>query len=294
MKKMTLILRIFFSILLLVPSVVFAADYTISIDDVSVNEGGTAVFTVSLNQQVQGADVVTVAYTTASGTAVPPGDYSPASDTLSFTAPEQSEIISVATIDDGMVEYDENFFVNLSIPTNTGGNVSISDNQGESTIVNDDTYGISINDASEIEGSVITFTVTLEDAPIAMSVDVSFATSDGTATLADNDYTDTSGTVTFPSGIPGQTQDITVSTSPDSQVEPDETFTVTLSSTDPNANFNDDTGTGTIQNDDAALVSIVANDAVAAEPADDGQFTVTMTNTSSTDTVISYNVTGDA
>ena len=51
---------------------------------------------------------------------------------------------------------------------------------------------------------------------------------------------------------------------------------------------------GNIQNDDSALVSIAATDAAAAEPADHGQFTVSMTNQSDTATVISYTVTGDA
>ena len=41
-------------------------------------------------------------------------------------------------------------------------------------------------------------------------------------------------------------------------------------------------------------MTIAANDAAAAEPADDGQFTVTLSNPSDTDTVISYTVTGDA
>ena len=43
-----------------------------------------------------------------------------------------------------------------------------------------------------------------------------------------------------------------------------------------------------------AQVTIAANDATAAEPANDGQFTVTISNPSDTDTVISYTVSGDA
>ena len=52
--------------------------------------------------------------------------------------------------------------------------------------------------------------------------------------------------------------------------------------------------TVTITDDDTAEVTIAANDASAAEPADDGQFTVTLSNPSDTDTVISYTVSGDA
>jgi len=55
------------------------------------------------------------------------------------------------------------------------------------------------------------------------------------------------------------------------------------------------TGTGTITDDDAATVSLVANDNQASEPLDtvnlgNGQFTVTQTKLSSSNTVITYSV----
>ena len=52
--------------------------------------------------------------------------------------------------------------------------------------------------------------------------------------------------------------------------------------------------TVTIVDNDAAVVNILANDANASEPGNDGQFTVTLSNPSDTDTVISYAVSGDA
>ena len=55
-----------------------------------------------------------------------------------------------------------------------------------------------------------------------------------------------------------------------------------------------DSATVTISDNDAGIVSLIANDPMAAEPANDGQFTVTLSNASDTDTVISYTVTGDA
>ena len=45
---------------------------------------------------------------------------------------------------------------------------------------------------------------------------------------------------------------------------------------------------------DLAIVSIAANDANASEPNDNGQFTVTMTQASDKDTIITYAVTGNA
>ena len=55
-----------------------------------------------------------------------------------------------------------------------------------------------------------------------------------------------------------------------------------------------DTAVGTILDDDVALVSIVATDPVAGEPADNGEFTVTLSNPSDSPTVIAYSVTGSA
>ena len=53
--------------------------------------------------------------------------------------------------------------------------------------------------------------------------------------------------------------------------------------------------TVTIADDDTATVSIAANDASASETGpDNGQYTVTLSKASSTDTTISYTVTGTA
>ena len=90
------------------------------------------------------------------------------------------------------------------------------------------------------------FTVSLSAAS-AGTVTVGWATSNGTA-VAGEDYVADSGTLTF---NPGQTsQPISVTVNGDTTSEPDETFTVTLSS--PNgATIADGEGTGTITNDDA-------------------------------------------
>ena len=79
-------------------------------------------------------------------------------------------------------------------------------------------------------------------------------------------------------------------------MENDETVTVTLTGTDnPNIGLGFTTSeTLTITDNDAGDVVITANDASAAEPGDNGQFTVTMSNPSSTDTTVNFNVAGSA
>ena len=109
---------------------------------------------------------------------------------------------------------------------------------------------LSINDVSFAEGNSGTtnliFTVTLSAAS-NLTVNVNYATANGTATLADNDYQAASGTLTF---NPGElTKTITVLVNGDQKFEPDETVLVNLSSP-VNAAISDNQGSGTILNDD--------------------------------------------
>jgi hypothetical protein len=110
---------------------------------------------------------------------------------------------------------------------------------------------LSINNVSQNEGNSgttpFTFTVTLSAAS-ASTVTVNYATADGTAT-APSDYASTSGVLTFNPGV--TTQTVTVNVVGDTNVEPNETFTVNLSSPS-NATIATGTGTGTIVNDDSA------------------------------------------
>jgi hypothetical protein len=109
---------------------------------------------------------------------------------------------------------------------------------------------LSINDVSVAEGNSGTtnliFTVTLSAAS-NLTVSVNYATANGTATLADNDYQAASGTLTFNPG--DLTKTITVSVNGDQKFEPDETVFVNLT-TAVNAAISDNQGVGTILNDD--------------------------------------------
>ena len=79
-------------------------------------------------------------------------------------------------------------------------------------------------------------------------VTVDYQTVDGTATVADNDYTPTSGTLTF---APGDTAlDIVVPFGVDSTPEHNETFGLQLSNASSNATIATPSATGTILDDD--------------------------------------------
>jgi hypothetical protein len=108
---------------------------------------------------------------------------------------------------------------------------------------------LTIDDVGVPEGDTGTtnalFTVTLSSSS-GETVTVQYATLAGSATSAE-DYTHTSGTLTFD---PGEvTKTIIVSIAGDLENEPDETFYIDLSGAI-NATIADSQGTGTIQNDD--------------------------------------------
>jgi hypothetical protein len=118
-------------------SVSFTPIPSLSINDVSVNEGqiGTtnAVFTVTIS--AASTQTVTVNFSTANGTATAGSDYVAQSGVLTFTPGQTSKTITVLVNGDTVVEPNETFFVNLTSATNA----TIADSQGMGTIVNDDT-----------------------------------------------------------------------------------------------------------------------------------------------------------
>lgn len=109
---------------------------------------------------------------------------------------------------------------------------------------------VTINDVSIAENhggtTNLVFTVTLSAAS-ALTVNVDFATADGTATVSDSDYQSVNGTLTFNPG--DLTKTITVLVNGDQKTELNETLFVNLNNP-VNAAVTDAQGTGTILNDD--------------------------------------------
>ncbi len=261
---------------------------TLSIGDVSVTEGNSgstnATFTVTLTGAT--AQTVTVNYATSNGTATASSDYTTTSGTLTFTAGQTTQTFNVAVIGDAIDEANETFNVTLTSPTNA----TFSDSIGVGTITDDDPApALSINDVSVTEGNSgstnATFTVTLTGAT-AQTVTVNYATNNSTAT-AGSDYTLTSGTLTFTAGQ--TTQNVIVSVTGDTVDEPNETFTVTLSGA-VNATISNNTGAGTITDDDAAPVLSI-NDVSVTEgnsSATSATFTVTLTGGTAQTVTVNY------
>jgi hypothetical protein len=158
--------------------------------------------------------------------------------------------VTVQVNGDSTVEPNETFNVNLA---NVSDNATIADAQAIGTIVNDDQAEqralISIADASTREGdgqTALSFTVRLGQA-VSAPVTVGFSTADGTA-IAPDDYTATSGTITFAAGE--TTKTVTVQVNGDAIREADETFSVNLANVTGNATIADAQAIGTVANDD--------------------------------------------
>lgn len=228
-------------------------DTQIRIYDLWLSEGnsGTTNFNFTVNLSVAIGQPVMVNYATANGSATDGSDYQAASGTLTIPAGQTSGIVTVLVNGDQVSEPNENFFVNLSNPTNG----TIADGQGVGTIYDDEPY-ISTFYAFATEGNSgtteFTFTLTLST-PSNETVTLDFATADDTATIADGDYAAASGTVTF---APGETsQTITVLVNGDLAVEYDEFFVVNLSNPI-NTQLSGVQVSGTIWSDDNAVLHI--------------------------------------
>jgi Calx-beta domain len=221
----------------------------ISVGDASILEGNagdaTLSFDVTLSQT--SAIAATVNYALSDDTAtVADGDYDAASDTLTFDPGQDTKQVDVTVHGDVRYENDETFTIALSDPT--GATIDLDTATG--TITNDDAPpALAIDDVSMNEGNsgttAFTFTVTKTGAT-ALPASAAWTTGGGDATPG-SDYVSNNGTVSFPAGT--ATKTITVLVKGDSVLETDQAFDVTLSA--PNdATISDDTGTGTIKNDD--------------------------------------------
>ena len=268
----------------------------LTISDESQAEGVTPMtFTITLDHPLDIAVVVDVTF--ADNTATGGGtDYDSTAQQVTFAAGDTTRTVDVPITNDAVVEQDEDFTVSLSTATALGDRpVDLSDT-GTGTITNDDTATLTVtNTISFAEGAVLDLSVDLDNA-VQDGFTVAFTVADGTATDADDFNVNTTSPLTF-NGAAGESKLISILATGDAKVEEDEDFTVTLGTVTPvSADAGSITSggicTATITDDDSATASITANDASAAEPVNDGQFTLTLSNPSSTDTVVNLDLAG--
>jgi hypothetical protein len=258
------------------------------------NEAGAVdgVFTVSQTTEAISDTVLT--YTVA-GSATSGVDYTALSGSVTIPGGSTSASITVPVITpDSLVEGAESVTITLTGITADPG-ITIGTASDSINILDNDTATVSIansGDAAETSTVAGEFTLTMTTTSESATV-VSYNVG-GTATDGNVDYTSLSGTVTILAGATGATIDVT-GINNDTIVEGNETVVVTLTGTNNGLiGIVATPATVNIADNDTATVSI-ANSGDAAETSTvAGEFTLTMTTSSESATVVSYTVTGTA
>jgi hypothetical protein len=241
------------------------ADLLIAAADAVKLEGdsGTTAFTFTVTREGYLANEVTVDYA-VTGSGSHPADASDfggvlPSGQLTFAPGEASQTIEILVSGDNVPEPHEGFTVTLS---NASGGAQIVIANAQGTILNDDVLlAIAPAEAAKPEGvagsnTEFTFTVTRTGMTVdALTVSYSVAGS-GTNPADADDFGGTfpGGVLTFAADAPlDSVQTITITVTGDSELEPDEGFTVALSNASGGAQITTATAEGTILNDDVAL-----------------------------------------
>lgn len=240
----------------------------VTINDVSLREGnsGSTIFTFTLSLTKPSIQEVRVHYTLQGDTAFAGEDFVDISGDVVFAPNQLNQTLEVIVNGDTTIEPDEQFLVNLSVPTDATFTPTLDRTQAVGTIVSDDT-GFRITDVNLVEketGSAdqdYVFTVSVVGAKLSPNqvVSVDYAIVDGSATIAGGDYAlvgAATGTFTFTAGSNGELpvgQTLTVKVKGDEAVEVNENFFVNLTSADLPFEFDKAKGVGTIFNDDLSF-----------------------------------------
>ncbi|MEY4176196.1 MAG: hypothetical protein RI900_3361 [Actinomycetota bacterium] len=230
-----------------------------NITDVTEGATGTTgqmVATFTLDRPAPGP--ISLNWTTADNTATAGLDYTAASGTVQFATGDLSADVIVDVLGDELVEYDETIDFTITggvgavatVPSTLSG--LVIDNDVPNLVLGADQSAPEL--AADGTASTMVFDLSLDQAPVA-PVTVDWALIGGTATDG-TDFLSGSGIATF---APGETTtQIVVTVSDDAEVEFSEDFTVSLSNVIGATAPATLTMAGTIDDNDAPIVSAVA------------------------------------
>ena len=248
-------------------------------------------FEVTISNQVD--TDVTVDFTTMDGDATDENgdnDYQFKNGKVTFLAgTTTTQTILVTVIGDNAPEVDEVFSVVLGNLMAGGRNVALIQNTGTGTILNEDA-GVFVTDAVWQEGNsgqtMSIFKVMATPAQ-PMEFRVTFNTMDGTATVIDGDYVAVvDRELVFTPNL--SEIEVPVAVLGDNIVEDDELFSAMISqSTGPE--IVGAIGSGMIENDDAAVISIGNRTATEDDGGNmDAEFTVSLSNPIDVNTRVNF------
>ena len=197
------------------------AGVTVEPTTLSVDEGGSGTYTVALDTQPTAAVTVTIGGTS--------GDVSTDETDLTFTSVNWSSAQTVTVSADADADAVSDPLVTLThaVSTTASEYDSVTASSVTVNVIEKDGVVLSVADAQAAEdGGNVAFQVTISLSNDQV-VTVDYATSDSTAT-AGQDYTATSGSLTFPAGS-SDSQTVQVPVIDDPESEGPETFALTLS-----------------------------------------------------------------
>lgn len=218
-----------------------------ALEDVDLTFDDEATRSLPDNATPDNEPITTGSYKPTQGTASIPGEYSEQSAPQNFPDAPSSPYGSALSDFDGM---DPNGTYDLYVYDDNGGSRGQIMDGWSLDITTKETATVVIANTRVIEGNAgangAKFTVKRKGDTSGAST-VNYATSDVSATNADNDYEPRSGTITF---APGQSRkQLKVVVNGDTRDEPNETFKVTLSAP-AGATISNGRASGTIVNDD--------------------------------------------
>ena len=273
-----------------------SAEVSIVATQSAIEGTSNGTFTVSLSQL---SDTATKVSYTVGGNAIAGTDYAALSGTVTILANQPSATINVAVLDEDLLELTESVVVTLTEVTEGDENISLDAVDFAATVEIEDTdvaqlsVTASINAASE-PGTDGQFTVALDD-PSDQATTINY-TLTGNAVAA-SDFSPLAGSVTIGAGA--LTATIPLAILDDDVLEASETVVLTLAPAISAGNAGvtvatQNAATVTIADEDTANAIVTATTDTADEAGADGQFTITLTHASDTETRIAYTQAGDA
>ena len=254
------------------PTVSFRSSTVFALED-----SGNMRFDLQLSRVSE--KVVTVNYELENGTAISPGDFDSTNSELVFPIGAKSKHILVPIVDDGENSEDNESF-NLKITSATNGQFegAASEIIATGTIIDNDNTAakpvIWVNNpgiSENVAGGKMAFEVSMSHT-LSENVELSFSTSDGSATELGQDYTGISNHA-FDIIAGADSATITVDVNTDNIDEFDETFNVILTLVSDNAEFVGKvttlTAIGTIIDDDSEPILKFAEESVSVDENDE-------------------------
>ena len=234
---------------------------TLSIADAAAAEGSIINFPLTLSAAASENVTVTCTVSFESGdTAVAADIQISLGVVATITGGATSGLCGFLPAQDTTVEVNETFTVTLS-GVSSNAQLSSTAATAQGTINNDDLATVSVGDAEGDEDEGVEFTLTLSAAaPADVTVDWTASIESGDSASTADLATTKTGTVTITKG--DTTKKFTVPVNDDSTDEPDQTFTVTLSTPIPPTLVQlaaDTTARGTIEDDDDPPTLTVAD-----------------------------------